>query len=361
MNWLQVRTQFVKSSGRYDLVQGKTFKDNGADFYIQSGSRLLDLLQDVPHTRKWYHKLIVPGDCVVELTHFRSVEDIWIVDPDSTTDEKSRKPLEEKSLKWIFENYSEPSISYISCVAEVNLTNTVLTIAAQPSVASRLLITIVDTTDSLTAGTITILGEDENSRIVTEVLDCSNGAGIYVSTKAWTVITSITTSLFATLNGAGDETIKVEYPSTEEGKPLYYARIPIGVAPQLERESSGNWAGKSDWSYLHINAGVFSDEEEYEGVLLAPACGGVYTLELLGRFFNEYVVSSDTYTTFWTTRHPDLLVQAALAKLEFLAYQNMTRYRNIKAALRDELLGIDHDLADDEDYSSGQMRSSWME
>lgn len=41
MNLKELRTQFVQKSGRYDLVDDN-FLDNGADFFIQAGQRLLD-------------------------------------------------------------------------------------------------------------------------------------------------------------------------------------------------------------------------------------------------------------------------------------------------------------------------------
>lgn len=43
MNLLDIRTQFIKESGRYDLVVNTTtFADNGADYYIRAGQRFLD-------------------------------------------------------------------------------------------------------------------------------------------------------------------------------------------------------------------------------------------------------------------------------------------------------------------------------
>lgn len=45
MNLCELRTEFVKKSGRYDLVD-ESFADDGADFFIQAGQRLLDRFGD---------------------------------------------------------------------------------------------------------------------------------------------------------------------------------------------------------------------------------------------------------------------------------------------------------------------------
>jgi len=43
MSLLDVREQFARTTGRYDLVtSATTFTDNGADFYIKAGQRMLD-------------------------------------------------------------------------------------------------------------------------------------------------------------------------------------------------------------------------------------------------------------------------------------------------------------------------------
>jgi len=44
MNLLEIRTEFIKQSGRYDLVTDATsWADNGANFYINSGQDYLDV------------------------------------------------------------------------------------------------------------------------------------------------------------------------------------------------------------------------------------------------------------------------------------------------------------------------------
>lgn len=100
-------------------------------------------------------------------------------------------------------------------VTVVNLTNTTLTIAAQPVKPGRLTILIVDTTPSITAGTVTITGTrapkagEVGNQTVSEVVSCAAGAGTYRTSTVWITLTSIVTAAFATLGGSGDETIKI--------------------------------------------------------------------------------------------------------------------------------------------------------
>lgn len=57
MNLLEIRTQFIKESGRFDLVVNTTtFADNGADYYIRAGQRFLDGLAT---NRKRQKELVV--------------------------------------------------------------------------------------------------------------------------------------------------------------------------------------------------------------------------------------------------------------------------------------------------------------
>jgi hypothetical protein len=94
-------------------------------------------------------------------------------------------------------------------VTVVDLANEVLTLAAQPASPSRLLITIVDTTPSITAGTVYIVGTrppqqgEQGSQAATEIVDCSGGAGAYRTTTIFDAVTSITNGVVAGVSARG--------------------------------------------------------------------------------------------------------------------------------------------------------------
>ncbi len=93
--------------------------------------------------------------------------------------------------------------------AATNIANGALGALTQPKFPRNVVVTIVDTTPSITAGIVTIVGTDQDGNPVTEVYDCAAGVGTYTGNIAFAKIASITLANFATLGGAGDETIAI--------------------------------------------------------------------------------------------------------------------------------------------------------
>jgi hypothetical protein len=106
-----------------------------------------------------------------------------------------------------YDNIAAPGTTDI--VNTVNLTNVAFTVAAQPDVPRNMVVTVVDTTGSIVAGTLTIVGTDVNGQGVSEAIDCSAGAGTYTGNVPFARVGSVTASGFTVLGGAGDETIAV--------------------------------------------------------------------------------------------------------------------------------------------------------
>ena len=92
---LEIRTQFVKTTGRYDLVvDTSAYLDNGADFYINAGLRALDHKQETPKTRGTSVKNVVANQNFVLMSPgLRAIEDpIWLINSDNV-----RYPLIKRS------------------------------------------------------------------------------------------------------------------------------------------------------------------------------------------------------------------------------------------------------------------------
>ena len=94
-------------------------------------------------------------------------------------------------------------------VTVANLTNKSWTIAGQPDVPRNVVLTVVDTTPSITAGTVTVTGVGAYGQTLVETFNCASGAGTYTGNCAFARITTIVTSGFTVLGGSGDETFKV--------------------------------------------------------------------------------------------------------------------------------------------------------
>jgi len=79
MNLLQVRTKFVDTSGRFDLVVDTTnYADNGANFFIQAGQRYLDTILPDPHRIRAHRVDIAAGDFQVYMKYLRWAEKVEI-------------------------------------------------------------------------------------------------------------------------------------------------------------------------------------------------------------------------------------------------------------------------------------------
>jgi hypothetical protein len=81
MNLLQVRTQFIKQSGRYDLVVDTIdYVDNGANIYIQRGQKWLEKQVDFAAQKgKVFRKLSI-GKFYCTFKDMRTIDTVWIGD-----------------------------------------------------------------------------------------------------------------------------------------------------------------------------------------------------------------------------------------------------------------------------------------
>jgi len=107
MTLLELRTQFIKQNGRFDLVVDTTdYEDDGADYYINAGVRYLDNHAMNPKSYAWYkydfvvndHRILVPG--------LLSAKEVWMV---NSADD--RRQLTKQSLGYMKDYYSDYSIA----------------------------------------------------------------------------------------------------------------------------------------------------------------------------------------------------------------------------------------------------------
>jgi hypothetical protein len=103
MNLMQVREQFIKLSGRYDLVTStSTYADSGADFFITAGAQFLDRRSNlINKTSRLFYQLDA-GTWYKTFQKCRIVEDIYI---NNTT---GRSKLTFKDFNWLHKEYSSP-------------------------------------------------------------------------------------------------------------------------------------------------------------------------------------------------------------------------------------------------------------
>lgn len=89
MDLLQVRKQFITTSGRHDLVVDTTdYADDGANFFIQAGNDFLDDRQVHPDRTASVKFTLSAGQYSVEvLPRARAVYDVWVDDGGENEDE----------------------------------------------------------------------------------------------------------------------------------------------------------------------------------------------------------------------------------------------------------------------------------
>lgn len=81
MNLLQIRTLFVNESGRHDLVVDTTaYVDNGANFYINAGQRLLDRSVKFHKESARTFRKTAAGDYGTTFSSCRSIQEVWLAD-----------------------------------------------------------------------------------------------------------------------------------------------------------------------------------------------------------------------------------------------------------------------------------------
>ena len=99
----QIRQDFVKKNGRFDLVvDTDAYADNGANFYIQVGQRLLDSI--LPHRKSLgrYVKDLTADDYKLMMKYVRSIDSVYV-----KTSGEDRAEVERKSYSWLIEEYGD--------------------------------------------------------------------------------------------------------------------------------------------------------------------------------------------------------------------------------------------------------------
>ncbi len=101
MNLGEIREQFLKITGRNDLVDPDTFADLGADYYINSGQRWLDVRFIGKNARGRYFKEWPAGTYTIHIPACRAIEEVWCYD------DSDRWELSKQDLDWMRTNFPD--------------------------------------------------------------------------------------------------------------------------------------------------------------------------------------------------------------------------------------------------------------
>jgi hypothetical protein len=137
-----------------------------------------------------------------------------------------------------------------------------------------------------------------------------------------------------------------------QGAPAIYA--PAVLRPYPDTTVAATVAGFYDIEDLILyTAGTGTGHWTYNGIVVMPPPDSTYTISVWGLFYSPTLLATlagATWTqtkSFWTEEHPETLLLAALYKLEVF-YRNTEGAKDWKAAMTDDLMGMDHDFVEED-------------
>lgn len=119
-----------------------------------------------------------------------------------------------------------------------------------------------------------------------------------------------------------------------EGMPKYWSRYPSRIADEFS-----------------------NDQDIIRSIALAPAPDKEYQIEVFGTFLSR-PFTSDESQTYWSVAYPDILLQAAMYKLE-VTYRNTEGANDHLRVIDEALQGMYFDYIEEDTAGKNQMRNSW--
>ena len=347
MNLLQIRTDFVGKTGRHDLVVDLTdYTDNGANFFIQAGQRLLDSILPYRKDIGRFVTTVNSNQSSVFLKYVRAYDSVYL-----TASGISREPLDRKSYSWLIEqygdDYGEKAGGLISFTAVPGEDATLIigsetyTFKASPTLATHVQIgsTILETIENLVSKLNTQSSIVTASKYsATQVLVQYYLVGTAGNSVSWAVsdagMTLDDTTLGAAIAGRANQ--------ITSGRPIYWA--PVISTPHPELTLSG--LATLDSHDLLFGLERFSKD----GILFMPPADQSYVLTIFGYFFSK--MEADADISYHSENYPELLVMASALVLEAF-YRNTQGVQDWLSSINLFLKGIDHDLVREEMVLSG--------
>jgi len=339
-------------TGRQDWVSSTSEPDS----FINRGQRLLDVLQETPHSKVRILGHIFPRDGLITLDDTRVIKAIYI------WSNGSRVKLEKHSLDEIYEAYPD----YLPAVLDADLiTNGTFdsgssnwTLGTGWSYGANRLTKVAGSASSVdqTLSTSAVAGKYRVSVSVTSYLagsvsaqlgTVSSGAmsgGGFQSKEITTTSSTSSFSIVATSDFAGNvDNVKLERIVSDGagtlGQPLYYTPNVVSRSATQKGYDFSYFEGSSGWQ--DSRAG---DLYGKMGILIYPAADLVYPYTMLVEGQSPVLVN-DTDTSYWTELYPEILATAATYHYE-LYFRNNEGAAMIMRNLRQMLGNIDRDMAD---------------
>jgi hypothetical protein len=341
-----VRADFIRAVKRYSLVANGdlvTNTDNGANRYINQGQRYLDMRVDHPKlTRRRFKKRMAIGDIGAEIHGLISVDTIALIEDTVSRYDMTNLVEDAQVLKswvgkplslwesampgsWAFNDIGLAPEHYgvahfvgasADAVATGTETNTYAVTTAQDGTEHK----IVSDTGVLEAYyefNVSTIGNPDDVEVL--MIGRLNGADDELTVSAYNWGTTTWDSI-TTLDGSDEvnnRTHIYKLDTSYVGTGANASKVHLQF-----KKSSGLTISTLYVDYLACGPSMtdyedvrFTESEGYEGILFDTKMDKAYDLEVVGKFFSKRL-DTDTDKSFWTIRHPDLLVLAAAYSYE---------------------------------------------
>ncbi len=352
MNLLGIRTQFVEKTGRYDLVVDPTdYVDNGANFFIQAGQRLLD--SSLPYRKDIgrYHATLNANQSSIIIKYVRAFDSVYVK---GSGDE--REPLDRKTYSWLLEqygnDYGEKAVGTVtfSGVPTVDDTITIdtetFTFKASRSVAFTVALgadasaTIDNLVSAINIDSSVCTAQKYSATqvLITYYLVGTAGNSI--------VFTESADNLTIDGNGTLGSTVAGRANQIGTGQPAYWAPLQTTPHPSLSLANITACESKD------LLFGL--DRFQKDGILIMPPADVSYTISIYAWYFS--LMENDADVSYHSEMYSELLLMASMLALEAF-YRNTAGVNDWLSSMQIWLKGVDHDLVRAEGVQAGtQMR-----
>lgn len=146
--------------------------------------------------------------------------------------------------------------------------------------------------------------------------------------------------------------------SVDQGTPKWYA--PAVFRPYSDVQTTTTLSGYYDIDDLILPTGAAPVHYTYSGIVIVPPPDQTYYLSIYGLYYSPALsatLAAGTWTqtkSVWTENYPDMLIKAALMQLEIF-YRNAEGSKEWKAAVLDDVVGMDKDQAEEEAADISEM------
>jgi len=138
------------------------------------------------------------------------------------------------------------------------------------------------------------------------------------------------------------------FGDTTQYMPLYYYPAYLRVFPHNPTLADLQmYLGFADVSPM------LPDDVVYDGVIFMPPADSAYTVEVWGHFYSPEL-TSDTQSSYWSVRNPEMLLMAGMRMLEVFK-RNSEGVKDWEAAVKEQLADVDKDAADEDVTDIDQM------